>query len=77
MNPFMMIPHNYRYRKTHRADDPKITTTTIRYDNFQKDPKQLYCHSPSKNSRPAWAKSVKAFISSGHAEDFDGLCWCE
>jgi hypothetical protein len=83
MNPIMMIPHKYKYRKTHPDNDPKTTTTTIRYSNVQnrdpqRDSQQLYCHSPSPNPKLAWTKDVKSFVQSGHEDlEHDGLYWCE
>ena len=77
MNPIMMIPHNFKYKKSHPDDNPTTTTTKIHRSICQEDPKQLYCHSPSENPKSAWAKNVNAFVKSGHVEDYDGLCWCD
>lgn len=74
----MMIPHKYKYKKSHPENDPNTTTTTIRYISTPKDSQQLYCHSPASTSpKHEWKDDVKAFVRSGHAEEYDGLCWCE
>lgn len=74
----MMIPHKYTYKKSHPENDPNTTTTTIRYIGTPKDSQQLYCHSPASTSpKHEFKNDVKAFVRSGHAEEYDGLCWCE
>eukprot|EP00535_Pseudo-nitzschia_heimii_P003753 CAMPEP_0197194002 /NCGR_PEP_ID=MMETSP1423-20130617/28454_1 /TAXON_ID=476441 /ORGANISM="Pseudo-nitzschia heimii, Strain UNC1101" /LENGTH=77 /DNA_ID=CAMNT_0042647351 /DNA_START=156 /DNA_END=389 /DNA_ORIENTATION=+ len=77
MNPVMMIPHNYKYKKSHPNDNQTTLSTTKRYSGSQKDLNQLRCHSPSKSSKPSWENNIKAFIEAGHVEEYDGLCWCE
>ena len=74
MNPLMMIPHKYKYRKTHPGNDPTATATTIRYINTQEqDQQKLYCHSPPISEK----KSANVFVQSSNVEDYDAYSWFE
>ena len=74
------LPFNY----TKEEELVRRTTLTPNQDESPHDDKEeeqqqqlYYCHSPSTRKTPAWKKDVKAFVQSGHAEEYDGLCWCE
>eukprot|EP00536_Pseudo-nitzschia_multiseries_P013677 jgi/Psemu1/35993/gm1.35993_g len=78
MNPLMMVPHKYKIKKVHslRQNNDEEHAAVARpgdpQQQHQQQQQQLFCHSPSVPSS-SWTRTLRAFVASGHAEDYDGL----